>query len=226
MCAITPTVTTVRDTPDHHIMRMPAVTTYNYRRNELVHPFTNIKVVDHLFSFKVDVDHVDGKVILIMDNGNVYGFKIEEVMQEIDKWYTRRYISNDEHADMCTYFESFFSNDLPVSAMDQITGSTRLCTYNPVNWLMCHVNRVDLRGMIPPEWFLNKEQDSMAAFNAIVRENVNPIFHPPSPRTVMVDIGNVFDDFSVSSIEFSDDSADDVIIIENGITSLTDGHDI
>lgn len=208
MCKIT-SLGSVKYVP--HIsfnMRVPAVTVFNYSRQTLVHPFTRIRVVDHLFCFKTEVEHEEGKVIIILDEGRIQGFKMNEVFIVIDSWYRSHNITNDEHAEMCSYFDSFFNNDLPVSALDQITSFSRGFTLNAYNWLMCYVNRVDLRGMIPPEWFLEKKREDMEAFNAIVRENTNPVFRAESPRTVMADLSNVFDDITVSSLDFSSDDED------------------
>lgn len=200
-------------------MRVPAVTTFNYSRQTLVHPFTNIRVVDHLFCFKTEVEQEEGKVIIILDEGNIYGFNMRDVFMTVDSWYRSHNITNDEHSEICSYFDNFFNNDMPVSALDQITSFNRGFTLNAYNWLMCYVNRVDLRGMIPPEWFLEKKRGCMDGYNQIVRENINPVFRAESPRTIAVDITNVFDDLTVSSLDFSVDDED----LENLAVSMSVG---
>lgn len=200
MCKITTLLEVAQHFEPIPIMIVPAVTTYNYRRTDLVHPVTNIKVTDHCFAFKTEVEHEEGQIVTIMDNGSVYGFKLRDVFILLDVWYTANEINNEEHADLCTYFDTWFNTDMPVSALDQITSVCRRFSFNPINWLMFYIHRVDLRGMIPPTWFIGKEQEKMAEWNRQVRENINPVFLAPSPRTVMVDISNVFDDDTVSTV--------------------------
>jgi len=38
---------------------------YYYARNALVHPFTEMLLCDHLFTFKTELDNVEGKVMII-----------------------------------------------------------------------------------------------------------------------------------------------------------------
>jgi len=196
-------------------MRVPAVTTFNYSRQTLVHPFTNIRVVDHLFCFKTQIEQEEGVCVIILDEGRIQGFMLHDIMMVIDSWYRSHNITNDEHAEMSTYFDGFVNNDMPVSALDQITSFSRGFTLNAYNWLMCYVNRVDLRGMVPPEWFLEKKRRDMESYNDIVRQNTNPVFRSYSPRTVMEDIANIFDDITVSSLDFtdSDDENDENVAV-------------
>lgn len=213
MCKIASPPTVKRVTTSVQNMLVPAVTRYNYSRETLVHPFTGIKVADHVFCFKTEVEHVNGKVIIVLDEGNIYGYSVTDIFLVIDSWYRSHNITNDEHAEICSYFEGFIHNDMPVSSKDQITNFSRFYTLNQLNWLMQYVNRVDLRGMIPPEWFLNKRAENMNVYNQIIRDNADPVFRAPSPRTVAADITN-FDNYSVSSIDFSEDDSDIIEILD------------
>jgi hypothetical protein len=214
MCKIAPPTTVKYISRASLNMIVPAVARYHYTRQTLVHPFTDMPVQDHVFSFKTEVAHENGKIVIVLDEGMIQGFLISDIFVVIDNWYRSRAITDNEHADISQYFEAFINNDMPVSALDQITSLSRGYSLNAVNWLMQYVNRVDLRGMIPPEWFYEKRAENMHAFNAIVRENMDPAFRAPSPRTVMVDLSNTFDDdFSLSSLEFSDGEDSDVIVL-------------
>lgn len=213
MCKIASPPTVKRINENAPNMLVPAVTRYHYSRDTLVHPFTHIRVSDHVFCFKTEVEHEEGKIIIVCDEGNIYGYKITEIFTVIDEWYRQRNITNDEHAEMSTYFEGFINNDMPVSSKDQITNLTRFYTLNQLNWLLQYVNRVDLRGMIPPAWFYAKRAENMHVYNQIIRENADPVFRAPSPHSVMQDVSN-FDLFSMSSIDFSDNDDDDVIVLE------------
>lgn len=213
MCKIAPPPTVKYTTSSVQNMLVPAVTRYNYSRDTLVHPFTGIKVADHVFCFKTEVEHVQGKIIIVLDEGNIYGYSITDIFLAIDSWYRSHNITNDEHAEICSYYEGFIHNDMPVSARDQITNFSRFYSLNPLNWLMQYVNRVDLRGMIPPEWFLNQRAENMNVYNQIIRDNADPVFRAPSPRTVMADISN-YDDYDVSSIDFSEHDSDIIEILD------------
>jgi len=191
-------------------MLMPAITLYHYARNALVHPYTEMMLCDHVFSFKTKLDNVEGDVVIIQDNGRCYGFVIREIYDKIDNWYTRRYISNEEHHEIVTYFQGWINGRMPVCALDQITSCTRNFTYNSVNWLMMYVNRVDLRGMIPPEWFYSKIGDRMKEFDDIIAENINPVFLPPPPRALNeYPLNGVFDDLTVSTLDLTEFDIDD-----------------
>lgn len=213
MCKIAPPTTVKYISPSIQNMIVPAVTRYNYSRDTLVHPFTGIKVSDHVFCFKTEVAHEQGKIIIVLDEGNIYGYKISEIFVVIDNWYRSRAITDNEHAEISTYFEGFINNDMPVSSCDQITNFSRFYTLNQLNWLMQYVNRVDLRGMIPPEWFYDKRAENMHVYNQIIRENADPVFRAPSPRSVLQNIEN-FDHFDISDIEFSETDDDSVVILD------------
>lgn len=225
MCKITTLIEVAKHFEPVQIMIVPAITVHNYARHELVHPLTNCKVTDHCFSFKTEVEHEEGKVVIIMDNGNVYGFKLNDVFILLDVWYTCNHITHDEHADLCSYFETWFNGEMPVSALDQITSVERRFTFNPINWLMHYIHRVDLRGLIPQSWFIAREQEQMEKFNREVRQNINPVFLPPSPINVNVDLQDVFDDITVSTTDFDVDG-DELDVTFNGeVLTQTESHD-
>jgi len=119
---------------------------------------------------------------------------------------------------MTTYFEVWINGKMPVCALDQITSATRNFIYNGVNWLMMYVNRVDLRGMIPLEWFYSKIGEQMDEFNQSIRENLNPVFLPPSSRALNeFPLNGVFndDDLTVSTLSLTEFNIDDEVINES-----------
>lgn len=176
------------------MIRVPAVVGYQYPLNAIVHPKTTIPTDDTLHCFKVLLEHEKEPVYIIKDNGSVYGFTMEEVVNTIYHWYACEAVNEDERDEMLQYFISWFDFGW-CSIRDVITSLSRTFHWCPQNWLMYYVIRVDLRGMIPPEWFDMQLENRLYAWDREIRANIPPVIRANSPVMANSDIfdGNMSD---------------------------------
>lgn len=169
------------------MIRVPAVVGYQYPLNAIVHPRTTIPVDDTLHCFKVLLEHERHPVYIIKDNGRCYGFSGAEVNDLIYEWHEAGVLNEDERDEMLQYFISWFDFGW-CSIRDVVTSASRTFHWCPQNWLMYYVRRVDLRGMIPPEWFDTKVENRIFEWDRQVRAGIPQNIRANSPVTANTDI--------------------------------------
>jgi hypothetical protein len=170
-----------------NMMNVPAVVPYFYSPETVVHALTGVPIDDHLFTFKVQVEHVTEPVYILMDNGSCVGFTESDVCDNLEAWKQGGIINNDELHEMIQYFIEFFGSGWCTSK-DQLTSATRTYHFNPQNWLMFYVRRVDLRGMIPPEWYHTKVENRRFDMDRQVRARIPDPIRANSPIMANNDI--------------------------------------
>lgn len=190
MCRITqlPAIQEQENIDPNRMIFQPAVVGYQYPPGAPVHPYTNTAIDDHLFCFKTLFEHEPNEPVYIVKvNGSCYGFKESTTCDLIVDWYDHGLLNETERDEMLQYFITWFHSGW-CCIRDCITSSTRTFHWCPLNWLMYYVGRVDLRGMVPPEWADAKEEDAMRELDRRGRAQIPAVVRANSPVTATNDI--------------------------------------